>query len=246
MIDHLVGKAPGAHYPAHMSMLTPPGMGGQYRIKGDRYPRMRRPRNRRKIVLVSMTAVLALGVGGWGTLQLVQVFSGRGGTSAQAADQPADECRRDDAKMPAGAGEAGGAVRASGEPGASPSALPKAASITVNVLNATPRTGLAARTAKDLKKRGFTIGEIANAPDRLDKKVEAPGLLMGATGAGTVARLKVLGTHLKGAETRYDDREGDDVDLVIGNDFDGLTPGKDADRAMAALASPSPKPSSSC
>lgn len=43
-IDHLVGIITGSHYAAPMSMLTPPGMGGKYRITGDKYPRMRRPR----------------------------------------------------------------------------------------------------------------------------------------------------------------------------------------------------------
>ncbi|MGO4755049.1 LytR family transcriptional regulator, partial [Streptomyces sp. 2MCAF27] len=59
-----------------MSMLTPPGMGGKYRITGNRYPRMRRPRGRRRLVFAAMGTVVALGLVGWGTLQLIDVFSG--------------------------------------------------------------------------------------------------------------------------------------------------------------------------
>ncbi|MCF6525658.1 LytR C-terminal domain-containing protein [Streptomyces sp. JJ36] len=227
-----------------MSMLTPPGMGGQYRIKGDRYPRMRRPRRRGRIVSASMAAALALGLIGWGTLQLVDVFTGEGAGTARAAD-PDDTCRTSgDARGEHGATAA--QADGSAEPAASASALPRPGKITVNVLNATPRSGLAARTAKALKKRGFTVGEVANAPASLDKKVKVSALLMGATGAETIARLKVLGTQVEGAETRYDDRKGTDVDLVLGDAFDGLAAERTAQRAMAALASPSPKPSPSC
>ncbi|NED62472.1 LytR family transcriptional regulator, partial [Streptomyces sp. SID10244] len=49
-----------------MSMLTPPGMGGQYRIRGDKYPRMRRPRRRGRLVVLSTASVAVLGVAGWG------------------------------------------------------------------------------------------------------------------------------------------------------------------------------------
>ncbi|RWZ73011.1 LytR family transcriptional regulator, partial [Streptomyces albidoflavus] len=66
-----------------MSMLTPPGMGGKYRITGDKYPRMRRTGGRRKLVLAATGGVLALGLLGWGTFQLVDVFTG--GSTATAA-----------------------------------------------------------------------------------------------------------------------------------------------------------------
>ncbi|MCT2589398.1 LytR C-terminal domain-containing protein [Streptomyces sp. N2-109] len=227
-----------------MSMLTPPGMGGQYRIKGDRHPRMRRPRNRRKIVLAGVAAVTALGLTGWGTLQLIDVFSGDDGSTAQAADRTDDKCAPADSE-PAGKstdGKSATGKRPSGRTGA----LPKPGAITVNVLNATAKSGLAADTADELKKRGFKVGEVANAPGSLDGKVKATGLLVGATGAKTIDRLKVLGFHLKGAETRYDHRKGADVDLVIGKNFKKLTAEKDATRALTALVSPAPKPSGGC
>lgn len=232
-----------------MSMLTPPGMGGQYRIKGDRYPRMRPPRNRRKVVFAGLVTVMVLGLVGWGSLQLVGVFTGNGGTTAQAADGPAEKCRADDGKASgdgAEAEQADAAGRKGDKAGASATAVPEPEKITVNVLNATSRTGLAAKTAKELKKRGFTIGEIANAPEPLDHKVKATGLLIGATGAETIARMKVLGTQLEDAKTRHDARKGNEIDLVIGNDFAGLADAKDAERAVQALASPSPKPAPGC
>lgn len=226
-----------------MSMLTPPGMGGQYRIKGDRYPRMRRPRNRRRLVLAGVAAVTVLGFTGWGTLQLIDVFSGDSGSAEAAdADRPDGKCAATDGR-PTDGRPTGGKTPLAGK---TPAPLPKPGGITVNVLNATEKSGLAKDTADELKKRGFRIGEVANAPGELDKKVKTAGLLRGATGADTVDRLKVLGLHLKGAPTRYDNRKGADVDLVIGKGFTKLAPRQDATRALTALASPAPKPSGGC
>ena len=141
-----------------MSMLTPPGMGGKYRITGDAYPRMRRPRHRRRLVLAGIGAVVALSLAGWGTLQLIDVFTG-GDKSASAADH------KRDCPTP--------------KPSAAPAkALPKPAAIKVNVYNATTRSGLAKSAAEELKKRGFTIGEVGNATKAYDKKVPGTGLLL--------------------------------------------------------------------
>ena len=219
-----------------MSMLTPPGMGGKYRITGNRYPRMRRPRNRRRIVLASLTAVCALSLGGWGTLQLIDIFSG--GTTANAAGSSAK-----------GKGGAGCATDAKADKqgpkpdGGKKIELPEPDAIKVNVLNATDRSGLAKSIADELEKRGFKIGDVKNAPEEFDKKVDNTGILMGAQGEDGDARVKVLGTQFKDAETRFDDRKGEDVDFIIGKAYDKLAKEKEADAALTALSDPKPSPS---
>ncbi|MDX3227123.1 LytR C-terminal domain-containing protein [Streptomyces sp. ME19-01-6] len=212
-----------------MSMLTPPGMGGKYRITGNRYPRMRRPRGRRRLVFAAMGTVVALGLVGWGTLQLIDVFSGGDDKTVRAARGTAD-CKRELAK------DHDKAARTA------PKALPKPAEITVNVYNATSRTGLAKDTADELRKRGFKIGKVGNAPTAYDKKVKAPGILLGAP-AATNGPFDVLATQLTGAQAKNDGRSGKDVDLIIGAGFKDLVKKKDAAKALAALATP--KPSSS-
>ncbi|MBB4982563.1 MULTISPECIES: LytR C-terminal domain-containing protein [Streptomyces] len=202
-----------------MSMLTPPGMGGKYRITGDVYPRMRRPHRRRRIVLASAAAVVVLGAAGWGTLQLVDVFSGDGGTKTTAGKQT--DCKPAPKPTPAAA------------------AFPKPAQITVNVYNATPRSGLAKTTADELKKRGFKIGKVGNAPTAYDKKVPGAGLLLGAPTA-TKGVFPVLGTQLAGATTKTDTRATADVDLIIGTAFKTLSPKTTADAALVALTKPAP------
>ncbi|MFF5423442.1 MULTISPECIES: LytR C-terminal domain-containing protein [unclassified Streptomyces] len=208
-----------------MSMLTPPGMGGKYRITGDVYPRMRRPHRRRRIVLASAAAVVVLGAAGWGTLQLVDVFSGGdGGTRSAAAGKQGADCKP--------------APRPTAAPAA---ALPRPAQITVNVYNATPRSGLAKATADELKKRGFKIGKVGNAPAAYDKKVPGAGMLLGANTAAK-GIFPVLATQFAGATTKVDTRATADVDLIIGTAFKNLSPKATADAALAALAKPKPAP----
>ncbi len=207
-----------------MSMLTPPGMGGNYRIKGNKYPRMRRPRRRGRLVALTVASVVVLGVGGWGTLQLIDVFTG-GGRKASAAGDGTD---------------CGTTTKASPSPSAEP--LPQPRTITVNVLNATTRAGLAKKTADELKKRGFKIGDVGNATKQYDKKVKGTGLLLGPAAALDTS-LPVLGTQLPGAERRTEAaRKGAAVDLVIGDGFKELAKKPDADRALTKLATPEPAP----
>ncbi|MET8858131.1 MULTISPECIES: LytR C-terminal domain-containing protein [unclassified Streptomyces] len=211
-----------------MSMLTPPGMGGQYRITGDKYPRMRRPRGRRKFVFVSITSVTVLGLIGWGSLQLIDIYTG--GSEATAAGTKSDCASKVTPEAKASAAAAAAVA----------STLPKPAQITVNVLNATPRSGLAKQTADELKKRGFKIGDVGNATAAYDKKVTGAGILLGAKAAGQAA-LPVLNTQLSGAQLKTDGRaQATTVDLIIGNGFKALSKKEDADKALTVLTQPKP------
>ncbi|MDT0427442.1 MULTISPECIES: LytR C-terminal domain-containing protein [Streptomyces] len=199
-------------------------MGGKYRVTGKAYPRMRRPRRRGKLVLSAVAAVVALGLAGWGTLQVVDVFTG-GDKQASAADRP----------------------KTCPSPSASASApakvLPKPAAIKVNVYNATSRSGLAKSAADELEKRGFVIGKVDNAPAAYDKKVPGTGLLLGAPTAAD-GSFPVLGTQLPDAERKTDARRTGEVDLIIGTKFKAFSTPAAAASALSALTKPAPAPSS--
>ncbi|NJP51920.1 LytR C-terminal domain-containing protein [Streptomyces sp. SBST2-5] len=196
-------------------------MGGQYRITGDKYPRMRR-RRRGRLVVLTIACAAVLGGAGWGTLQLIDVFTG-GGNPASAAGTKA-AC----------------AAAAGPTPTAAP--LPEPGAFKVNVLNATTRSGLAKKTADELKKRGFVIGEIGNATKEYDKKVKGTAVLLGPASARDTS-LQVLATQVDGAERRTDaSRKGTEVDLIIGDKFRALAEKADADKALTALTRPSPTP----
>ncbi|MGW0878994.1 LytR C-terminal domain-containing protein [Streptomyces sp. NPDC002671] len=203
-----------------MSMLTPPGMGGKYRITGDKYPRMRPPRRRGRLALAVVASVAALGLIGWGTLQLIDVFAD-GGKKTSAAGAKA-HCHTRTATA------------------AQAKVLPRPGQITVNVYNATERSGLAKDTADELKKRGFKIGDVGNASDEFDKKVKGTGVLLGPPSALNTS-LPVLAIQLTDAERRTDaKRTGADLDLIIGDAFKSLTQQAAADKALTALTAPAP------
>ncbi|MGW1595113.1 LytR C-terminal domain-containing protein [Streptomyces sp. NPDC002343] len=209
-----------------MSMLTPPGMGGQYRITGDKYPRMRPSRRRGRLVAAAVASIAVLGLLGWGTVQLIDVFTGGGGTTAAARTT---DCRT----------KAHQAGRAEPAPAAQADALPAPGRITVNVYNATERTGLAKKTADELRRRGFRIGKVGNAAKAYDKKVKGTGLLLGSPAAQDTS-LRVLATQLAGAGLRADARKGADLDLIIGDAFKALTRQQTADKAVTTLTAPAP------
>ncbi|WP_328904396.1 MULTISPECIES: LytR C-terminal domain-containing protein [unclassified Streptomyces] len=197
-------------------------MGGKYRITGDKYPRMRRPRRRSKVVLATIASVVALGLAGWGTLQLIDVFTG-GDKTASAADRT-ERCPSPKASKPA-------------------KVLQQPAKITVNVYNATTRGGLAKAAADELKKRGFKIGKVGNATATYDKKVPGTGILLGAP-AATGGTFPVLGAQLPGATTKTDARKNGEVDLIIGKKFTAFSKPQTAAAALSALTKPAPAPSS--
>ncbi|MFJ9563594.1 LytR C-terminal domain-containing protein [Streptomyces fuscichromogenes] len=207
-----------------MSMLTPPGMGGQYRITGDKYPRMRPRRRRARLILSMVASVTALGLVGWGTLQLIDVFTGGSGTASAAGS--AGDCVKQ------------AAASASPAAGARAAALPKPAQITVNVYNATTHTGLAKDTADELKKRGFKIGDVGNAPAKFDQKIKGTAVLLGPASALKTS-LPVLATQVTAADQRTEaGRKGTAVDLILGNAFKTLTPQATAAKAITALSNP--------
>lgn len=209
-----------------MSMLTPPGLKGkQYRVTGNSYPRLVPPNKRRRRIVALVSTVLVVAVISWGAVQLTDVFSGK------------------DRKLSVGAcpNHSPSPAASAAAAGAAPTAVPRPSAVTVNVYNATTRSGLAGRTANELKKRGFTIGKVGNASPALDKKVKESARLIGGK-AGSNA-LVLLGSHVAGAKTTRDARKDATVDFVIGNGFTALRSPAQAEKALAAATKPSPQPS---
>jgi len=111
--------------------------------------------------------------------------------------------------------------------------LPKPATVTVNTYNATDRAGLAARTAAELKKRGFGIGKIANDP--LGKALTNVGEIR--YGPAGTANAQLVAFYVPGGALVLDKRTDTTVDVVLGVKFKAVPAQKTVD---AALAKPVP------
>ena len=99
------------------------------------------------------------------------------------------------------------------------------AQVTVNVYNATERTGLAAKTAADVRKRGFKVstGQQRPAASRTSGGRRGPLRPTGASSSKLVLAL------VKGAKAVKDSRTDWSVDLVLGAKFTALTPAAEED-----------------
>ena len=128
--------------------------------------------------------------------------------------------------------------KTSGEPRATPvtscttaAVAPAPGRITVNVYNATERNGLAAKTATEVRKRGFKVSTVSNDP--LARRVAGTAeVRYGRTGAPAS---KLVIALVKGAKGVQDGRVDGSVDLVLGEKF----------TALAAAPKPAAKPAAS-
>src|SRR5690606_11589111 len=91
-------------------------------------------------------------------------------------------------------------------------------SITVEILNATSRQGLAGSVADLLGQRGFEIDGTDNYPTRLR------GTARVAFGAQGIAAAYTLAAHVPEVTLVYDTRTDDSIDLAVGSAFNELVP----------------------
>jgi hypothetical protein len=94
------------------------------------------------------------------------------------------------------------------------------ADISVNVYNATGHGGLARAVGDVLIDRGFNVRDIDNDPEA--KTVQAVAEVR--HGPEGLASAKVVLKHFPGAVLVADKREGDTVDVVIGNRYRNIGP----------------------
>ena len=121
--------------------------------------------------------------------------------------------------------------------------LPRPAAVTINVFNATQRSGLARMTASQLRNSGFVVVSLANDP--LNKKI--PGVAELRYGKNGAANAKLLAFYLPSAALVLDKRADGTVDVVLGESFAGvISPGVVAKELKSPSVGPNPtcKPSS--
>jgi capsular polysaccharide biosynthesis protein len=97
----------------------------------------------------------------------------------------------------------------------------RAPGVTVSVINAGRKTGLARTTLDDLKAEGFAAGEVANVPDKSVQSAEiwSPD--------GRTAAVRLLETYL-GGTVRVVKRQSSvaGITVVVGDQFPGVQEGR--------------------
>ncbi|WP_232246555.1 LytR C-terminal domain-containing protein [Kitasatospora mediocidica] len=239
-------------------MLTPQGLKGkQFRVTGTSYPRLGPPPRRGRRIMMVVSSTLALALIALGGVQLVGIFTGKAKHGAAqacasakpsgkplaapvAATGPASAAASAASPSAAASGATEGAspaVSAAPLPVAAASAIPQPQTVTVNVYNATDKAGLAAKTADELKKRGFTVGKVGNAPSALDKKL--PGTAELIAGPAGIGAATLLGSQVAGAASMADTRTDASVDFVVGDAYTALLDPTAAATALADALKPS-------
>jgi hypothetical protein len=99
-----------------------------------------------------------------------------------------------------------------------PATTIRSSQVTLNVYNATQRSGLASKTASALRKRGFKIASVANDP--LERKITGSSEVRYGPSGARAARL--VADQVKGARMVRDSRSDTTLDLVIGDRFNKL------------------------
>ena len=106
--------------------------------------------------------------------------------------------------------------------------------VTVNVYNATERTGLAGTAASSLQKQGFKIATIDNDP--LGKTIVGVGEIR--HGPSGIEGATLAAERLPGARLVQDDRMDASVDVVVGKKFKAFTVPPKAKVSKAAQPTP--------
>ena len=174
-----------------------------------------RPPQRRKtpvwVVIVGVAlGAIVLFAAGFGVSRLI-----RGGSSAASTDAASSSVEPDQSCATVTVTPA--------------EVLPQPAQITMNVYNSTNRVGLAAKTADELRARGFVVAKVDNDPKG-----------SGMTSVGEVRfgnkgekQAQVVAFYIPGITLVNDGRKGKTVDLAIGQQYTALASKTDVDAAMA-------------
>jgi hypothetical protein len=150
--------------------------------------------------VLGLLAVAVLVAGRWGWAQLTQPFG-----DATAAATPTAEA----------------SPTCTPAPKPQQDALPKPATITVNVYNAGRVQGLAANAAGQLEAQGFVIGAVDNDP--LGKQLAGVGEIRSAAGPEAKAKVEQLLRYLPGATWVQDGRTDGTLDFAAGAGFTTVT-----------------------
>ncbi len=113
--------------------------------------------------------------------------------------------------------------------------------VVLNLYNGSTRVGLAEQIASELANRGFVVATVETVPP--GQELQGVGAITygpGAVGAAWLVQAYFLAGEL--SETYVGEREGREVDLILGADFQQLATTTEVNQRIAALGKPKPPP----
>jgi hypothetical protein len=134
------------------------------------------------------------------------------------AQQAADDAAA--AEPPAEAAPSAAPTAEAEQPAAAPAPQPLTvapAGITVDVLNGTGTSGLAATVADQMRAQGFGVGQVGNEPGTVNETLVR-------FGPGAEERARTVAAAVPGAVVQASDTIGDRVQLVLGPNFGNVVP----------------------
>jgi LytR cell envelope-related transcriptional attenuator len=119
--------------------------------------------------------------------------------------------------------------------------VPQRSDVVINVFNGTGKNGIGEQIAGELENRGFMIGPVATAElfDGVGHITYGPG----GVGSAWLVQAYFLDGELD--ETFVPEREGREVDLMLGDDFQQLATTTEVNQRIAQLGEPE-LPANSC
>ncbi len=131
------------------------------------------------------------------------------------------------APAPEPAAEAAPAVEPSAAPPAPQGPTVAPGAVTVDVLNGTATRGLASTVADELRRQGFTVGQVGNETGTVNETVVRHG-------PGALEQARTVAAAVPGSVLQQSDALGAAVQLVVGPGYGGVVP--------VQLAAPAPAP----
>lgn len=124
-------------------------------------------------------------------------------------------------------------------------AVPRQSDVTLNVYNATDRAGLAEQIAAEFRNRGFTANTMPDPPEGGPYDL-AGYLVFGPEAVGAAWLVSAYFLPRQYEPLFQADREGPEVDVILGNGFQQLSTSTEVNQRIADLGPPEPPNSDTC
>lgn len=121
--------------------------------------------------------------------------------------------------------------------------IPEREQVTVNVFNGTKKAGLAQSVGAELEERGFLVEDTKSAPGNKQYPDDVAIIIYGPEAVGAAQLVRANFLLEEESAMQFDlEREGAEVDVIVGGAFQQLATKTEVNQSIAALGTPDPPP----